>query len=354
MEKQTVERPEVSVVMAVYNGRPYLEESVESILSQTFEDFEFIIVNDGSEDGSGKILKQFAMKDERIQLVHQENRGHVASLNRGLKLAQGRYVARMDADDISHPERLRRQVNFLDDNPDVGVAGTQVTVIDEEGKEIDHWTPPTEPSLVAWRLLFNACFTHPSIMMRRSLLQELGGYALWAESAGDHELWTRAVQVSRLTTVPCTLLKFRRSGGSITATKRAEQMQVNCRAAANLHRVLLGESTNEDIAHFLVWLRQFGLERAVEETEVDDFESVYEYLGLLYRAHRERFGSHGSCIQVRREVLPRLDLMAAKMAEEKGAGIGLWYKIRARLMRPTYEVFPWLWRSARGKLLPEA
>lgn len=349
-----VKTPEVSVVMAVYNGQPYLEPSIRSILDQTLEDFEFIVINDGSEDRSGEVLEQFAAKDDRVRLIHQENRGHVRSLNRGLGLAQGQYIARMDADDISHLKRLERQVNFLDANPEIGIVGTQVEVINEQGKKIEHWTPPTEPSLVAWRLLFNACFTHPSIMTRRSLLEELGGYAPWAESAGDHELWTRAVRLSELTTIPCTLLKFRRTENSITATKRAEQMQVNCRAAANLHRVLLGASAEEDIAHFLVWLYQFGFERAVEETGVDDFESVYEYLGRLYRVHRERFGSQEANIQVRREVLPQLDLMAAKIAEEKGWSTGVWYKVRARLMPPTQEVFPWLWRATREKVMPAA
>jgi hypothetical protein len=127
-------------------------------------------------------------------------------------------------------------------------------------------------------------------------------------------------------------------------------MEVNCKAAANLHDALLGEMAKKKIAHFLVWLYQFGLERAVRETGVDDFESVYEYLGRLYRAHRERFGSQGANIQVRREVLPQLDLMATEIAEEKGWKTGLWYKMRARLMRPTYEVFPWLWQAMQDRL----
>jgi hypothetical protein len=131
-------------------------------------------------------------------------------------------------------------------------------------------------------------------------------------------------------------------------------MKFSCESAVeNLHRVLLGDLVDEDIAHFLIWLHQFGVERAVEETGVDNFESVYEYLGQLYQAHRARFNSQGWNIQVRREVLPRLDLMAAKIAEEKGMGVGFWYKVRARLMSPTYEVLPWLWRSARDKLIPE-
>jgi glycosyltransferase involved in cell wall biosynthesis len=347
-----MERPEVSVLMAVYNGRPYLETSVRSILNQTFEDFEFIIINDGSEDGSEKTLEQFAAKDERVRLVHQENKGLITSLNRGLGMARGKYIARMDADDISDSERFEEQVHFLDSNPGVGIVGTQVEVINKRGEEIDHWAPPTESCLLTWRLLFNAPYVHPSVMARRNLLENLNGYSMSALHSEDYELWTRVAQVSRLSTVPQTLLKFRLLESSVTGANRQEQMRTNCRVATDFHRVLLGGATDEDIARFLVWLYQFGLERAVEETGVDDFGAVYEYLGRLYRAHRERFGSQGPNIQVRREVLPRLDLMAAKIAEEEGMGVGLWYKIRARLMRPTYEVFPWLWRSAREKLMP--
>lgn len=343
-------KPVVSVVMAVYNGKPYLEKSVRSILEQTFKDFEFIIINDGSEDGSGEVLEEWAAIDDRVQLVHQENMGLIASLNRGLDLARGRYIARMDADDVSHPKRFELQVDFLDVNSGAGVAGTQVEVISEEGEHIDHWTPPRASSLIAWRLLFNAPYVHPSVMARRELLEELNGYSKSARHSEDYELWTRAIQVSCLTSVPHTLLKFRVSENSVTGSKRREQMETNCRVAERYHRVLLGDKVEESIAHFLVWLCQFGFERAVEETGVDDFESVHEYLGRLYRGHRDRFGSEDANIQVRREVLPRLDLMAEKIAEERGPGVGLWYKIRARLMRPTYEVFPWLWRAAREKI----
>lgn len=349
---RTMERPTVSVVMAVYNGQPYLEASIQSILNQTFKDFEFIIINDGSDDGSEEVLERSAEKDERIQLVHQENRGLITSLNRGLDRAQGKYIARMDADDISSPRRFERQVDHLNGCPDVGVVGTQVEVINEEGSRIDHWKPPTSTSLIAWRLLFNAAYVHPSIMARRKLLEKLDGYSRSAIYSEDYELWTRAVQVSRLTTVPHTLLKFRLSDDSVTGANRQEQMETNCRVAARYHNALLETSAEEDIAHFLVWLYQCGFERAVEETGVDDFESVYEYLGQLYRAHRERFGDRGTHIQVRREVLPQLDLMAAKIADKKGWAAGVWYKLRARLMRPTYEVFPWLWRAAREKVTP--
>jgi glycosyltransferase involved in cell wall biosynthesis len=188
-----MERPEVSVLMAVYNGRPYLETSVRSILNQTFEDFEFIVINDGSTDGSGEVLEQFAVSDKRIRVFHQENRGIVSSLNRGLEEAKGEYVARMDADDISLPKRLECQVHFLDSNPEIGIVGTQHVWIGRDGEVTHRPTLPTNSSFISWRLLFETCIVHPSILARRFLIQRLDGYADWAKYGEDYELWTRAV-----------------------------------------------------------------------------------------------------------------------------------------------------------------
>jgi glycosyltransferase involved in cell wall biosynthesis len=336
--------------MSVHNGNPYLEKAVRSILAQSFEDFEFIIINDGSTDGSRAILDQFGEQDDRVRLVHQPNRGLTPSLNRGLELARGEYIARMDDDDVSCPTRLQRQVHFLEANPGVGVLGGGAKVVDETGEWIGHWIPPKEHGRITWRLLFNACFTHPSVMMRRSLIQELGGYADWARYSQDHELWTRAALKTRLAALPDELIKFRRSEGSVTANSRDAQMETNCRAAAQLHQALLGSVADNDVAHFLVWLHQFDLDTATKETGIEDYRLVFEYLRALYKSHVDRFCEDGSRIQVRREVLPRLDLMADELAKHQGWGAGVWHKMRARFMSPVQEFIPWMWRAAHDRL----
>jgi hypothetical protein len=256
----------------------------------------------------------------------------------------------MDGDDISRPARLEKQVRFLEGNPGIGVLGGGAKVIDKNGEPIGHWIPPKEHVRITWRLLFNTCFTHPSVMMRHSLIQDLGGYADWARCSQDHELWTRVALETRLAALPDELIKFRRSEGSITATSRDAQMETNCRAAAQLHQALLGSAAKNDVAHFLVWLHQFDLETASEETGVEDFRSVFEYLRVLYRAHVERFCGDDSRIQVRREVLPRLDLMADELAKHQGWGAGVWHKARARFMPPVQEFIPWMWRAAQDRL----
>jgi hypothetical protein len=126
--------PTVSVVMSVFNGEPYLHEALESILNQTFRDFEFIIINDGSTDGSATVLESYRKSDSRLRVYHQENRGVGESLNRGCGLAQGKYIARMDADDIATSGRLMRQVEFMEGHPEVDVVGGAVEFIDATGK----------------------------------------------------------------------------------------------------------------------------------------------------------------------------------------------------------------------------
>ena len=123
--------PLVSVLMSVYNGDRYLDEAIDSILSQTYENFEFIIINDGSTDHTKDILSSYSNQDNRIRVFHQKNHGLTFSLNRGLELSRGKYVARMDADDISSPRRLEEQINYLRANPEVGVLGTQMEIINE-------------------------------------------------------------------------------------------------------------------------------------------------------------------------------------------------------------------------------
>ena len=130
--------PIVSVVMSVLNGERFLREAVESILDQSLREFEFIIINDGSTDFSGSILDSYQHKDPRLRVVHQENMGLVESLNRGCGLARGKYIARMDADDIAIQDRLRWQADFMETHPEVGVVGGAVEVIDTTGRSLPY------------------------------------------------------------------------------------------------------------------------------------------------------------------------------------------------------------------------
>ena len=201
--------PRVSVVMPVYNGEKYLAEAVESILGQTLRDFEFVIINDGSTDGSADILRRYQQEDARIRFYHQENQGWVASANRGCQLAQGEYIARMDHDDVSLPERLARQVWYLEAHPEIGVLGTWIQEIDSSGLTRDTRRKLTMPRVIEWGLCFESCLANPTVMMRRAVIERLGFYRAEATYAADYDLWARALSVTQLANIPEVLLQYR-------------------------------------------------------------------------------------------------------------------------------------------------
>ena len=226
--------PLVSVLMSVYNGDRYLNEAVESILSQTYEDFEFIIINDGSTDQTKEILSSFSEIDHRIRVFHQENHGLIFSLNKGLELARGKYVARMDADDISLPRRLEEQINYLRANPDVGVLGTQMEIINENGKKIGKYQVPCSHNLIIWQVLFGRPFAHPSVMFKKSIIEQVGGYSKKYTHAEDLELWSRLVGKTQFRNLSESLCKYRALSNSISVKYEDIQSQNAILARYNL------------------------------------------------------------------------------------------------------------------------
>ncbi|WP_394264915.1 glycosyltransferase family 2 protein [Bergeyella zoohelcum] len=169
-EYKTMKKPQVSVVMSVYNAEKYLSQSIDSILNQTFEDFEFIIIEDCSTDNSLTILEDYSMQDSRVKIIRkQENKGmkgFIENLNIGLHRAQGEYIARMDADDISHPTRFEKQVAFLRDNPDVFMVGSSINLIDEENNFIKRLEALERDSLIKRVMPKQISMYHPVIMFR--------------------------------------------------------------------------------------------------------------------------------------------------------------------------------------------
>jgi glycosyltransferase involved in cell wall biosynthesis len=320
------------------------------VLEQTFKDFEFVIVNDGSTDGTKEALEIFEEKDERIRLIHQKNTGVARALNRGLEVSRGRYIARMDADDITAPTRLQEQVDYLEAHPGIGIVGTQVDKIGPEGEIQGTWELPTDPEVIAWDLLFRPTFCHPTVMARRRLLVKLGGYAEWATHAEDYELWTRAVRETRLANLQQTLHYFRKWGGSITSVNLKAGIQTCCKAAVPLHETVLGEAVDEQVVCFLVWARFKSVDRAMEEVGIDDLVPVLEHLRCLYLGFVRRVLVNKSSIIVRRRAIDRCTQIAEKLSERKGWTKGIWYRFRARLLEPLNEVVPWLWAAAQDRL----
>lgn len=210
--------PRITVALSVHNNAAYLAEALDSILAQSFGDFELVIVNDGSSDASPAIIDAYAARDARIRAVHRPNSGLIASLNYILELARGEYVARMDGDDIALPERFARQVAFLDAHPDHGVVGTRVLRITETGEPkrgaaIDH---PLSAESVTAALESGPLLCHPSVMMRRDLLRAVGGYRPAYRHCEDYDLWLRLAERTRMANLPDRLLLYRYSGTQVS------------------------------------------------------------------------------------------------------------------------------------------
>jgi glycosyltransferase involved in cell wall biosynthesis len=228
--------PAISVAMSVYNNGPYLAEAIESILEQSFGDFELLVVNDGSTDESRSIIDGFAARDRRVRAIHQENRGLVPSLNRLLEEARGPLVARMDGDDISLPERFEKQIAFLADNPDHGVIGTWATCIDETGALRGNCgeKPVTHEEMVAG-FESGPLLCHPSVIMRRDVVRAVGGYRAAYRHCEDYDLWLRLGSVTRLANLRERLILYRHSESQVSSRHVVEQ-QVNAAIAFAAYR----------------------------------------------------------------------------------------------------------------------
>ena len=217
-------KPKVSVLMSVYNGERFVTEALKSIYNQTYQDFEVIIVDDGSTDRTSEILLN--LKDSRTFIYRNpENLGLTKSLNIGLKLCRGQYVARMDADDISHPQRFERQVKFLDENPGCLVLGCWYGRIDSDGKIWGSKETPTEYEDTKKQLLIEACVGHGTAIVRRAALVEVGGYNEQYTYAQDYDLWLRLSEVGLIRNLDEYLYLLRSWPGNISTIKLKEQTE---------------------------------------------------------------------------------------------------------------------------------
>lgn len=210
--------PKVTVLMAVYNGERYLREAMESVLCQTFRDFEFLIINDGSTDNTRELILSY--DDARIVLVDSEhNVGQTRSLNRGLELAAGELIARQDADDVSEPERLAKQVVFLNRHPEVALLGTWYKEIDVQGTVIGKGKLPCDTTDIRWSLLFFCPFVHSAVMFRKSVVSErIGFYNEALAYSQDYELWHRIARRLPVANLPEPLVRLRATPWSMTTT----------------------------------------------------------------------------------------------------------------------------------------
>jgi glycosyltransferase involved in cell wall biosynthesis len=226
--------PLISVCMPVYNAEQYVAEAVESILGQTLGDFEFLILDDGSTDGTRPILEGYAARDRRIRLTSRANRGLVATLNELIDQARGEFLARMDADDIALPERFRRQVDYLRAHPECSVVGCRVRVIDPDGDPLCDWFTERPHEEIDGLLLqeepLGPVICHPSILMRRDAVLAAGKYRDFPVGE-EIDLYLRLAESSRLAILPEVLLEYRQHLENFTHRPLQKVLRHDCRRA---------------------------------------------------------------------------------------------------------------------------
>ncbi len=236
---QNQRSPRVSVIMSVYNGEKYLSESIESILSQSFMDFEFIIIDDGSTDRTLKIIKSY--KDDRIIVFSRKNKGLVASLNEGISKARGKYIARQDADDVSLTTRLKKEVDYLDRHENYVAIGTW---FEEFGSDTTHYLnrPPISDSLSRLRLIWGTCFGHGTVMFDRQAGIRAGLYRENRWPAEDYDFWTRLSRQGKICNLPEKLYRYRVHKTSISIENSQLQVQKSSAIASENIKYYRGQS----------------------------------------------------------------------------------------------------------------
>jgi len=264
--------------MSVYNAMPYLPQAVESILGQTFGDFEFIVINDASTDESREVIDSY--RDARIRLLdNKENLGLTRSLNRAFQHAQGEFIARQDADDISLTQRLEKQISFLRDHQDVGLLGTSYQVINEAGQVLYTSHPPASDTEIRWITLFHNAFCHTSVMFRRNVvLQDTYPYNEAMRYAQDYELWSRLLRTTRAANLGEPLVQNRTHAANITTQQSESQKRLASEVSLANLRNLLGEDfpQQEDIE--CIRGKFFGRDKRLSATDVNSCSTLLTIL----------------------------------------------------------------------------
>jgi hypothetical protein len=236
--------PELTVIMTVYNGEPYLAPALDSVLTQSIRNFDILVIDDGSTDGTPAILENYAGRDSRITVISQENRGVVAALNRAYALVQTPYIARLDADDISAPQRLERQLNFLGRNPDVALLGGAATIINHAGdilQSLDLYSRdiPTSSADIKSVLPERNVFINSAVVVRRDAVLDAGGYRRPFQTAEDYDMWLRIAERHEVANLPEVIAQYRVHPSQTTTTRLEQQILagIGSRVSSNLRQL---------------------------------------------------------------------------------------------------------------------
>lgn len=275
-KKDDQSQPFVSVFMSVYNGGDYLADAVESVLNQTYQNYEFIIVNDGSKDGTADYLD--ALKDERVKVIHQENQGLGKPLNKWMRTCEGKYVMRLDADDICHETRMQKQVEFLEANPEVILVGSQIQMFSEKGKGSVSSLFTDHESILGGMLNGWHTQSHPTIMWRRTLLNHIPGYA-FSGAGEDWSFLLDAARFGKLANHPDVLYYYRLHGAS-NAWKGAKRVQAGLTYAIRRYELFIKTGEEYPLDDFMKEWNQRSLIKVLN-TELQAMSAVLYRKAML-------------------------------------------------------------------------
>jgi hypothetical protein len=291
--------PIISVVMSVFNGERFLAEAIESILDQEFKNFEFIVIDDGSTDRSASILDSYQDRDARMRVYHDKHAGLVNSLNRGCGLVRGKYIARMDGDDIANKDRLALQVDFMEAHQGIGVVGGSVEWINATGESLYISTNPAEDSEIKADLLRRRCsFWHPTVVLRREVFVRAGGYRCTVIGAEDYDFWLRIADNFQLANLATVLVKYRIHSGQVSIQQRIHQTRATLAAQLAAKRRKDGlpdplDGVKEITSEALV---AWGITIADQRKEI--FSDYRKWIRIMCKA-----GEYSSALKAAREVL---------------------------------------------------
>lgn len=288
-----VKEPPITVLMSVYNGERWLDEAIQSILNQTFTDFELIIVNDGSKDQSLDIINQFATNDRRIVVIDKPNTGLADSLNQGIKQAKGDWIARIDADDLCAPNRLQRQYEFAKTDSALVLIGSGLLQIDETGCPGKLYRYPASHKAIVCRLTtVRPLFAHSSAFYRTDVVKRLGGYRPRIKRGQDWDLWLRLSETGKIACIGEPLVKIRIHAGQITNDEQGQRQIIDSRVAMTSYWLRLdgfvdpvaADYPDADFNIFRTWvakrLQQNGL---------------FEYFAFIQKI-KQQLGSEGNLL----------------------------------------------------------
>ena len=284
-ENKTLKKtPEITVLMAVYNGGKFLRETIDSTLKQTYKDFEFLIVNDASTDATLKIIKSY--KDKRV-IVHNNNAniGQTKSLNIGLKLARGKYIARIDAGDFSYPARLEKQLKHIREHPEYILVGTAGVIVDSNGKLVNIACSPNTFPKILTKLFYDSPLIHISVLMEKDIIVKLGGYDENFSICADYELWSKLVRHNYcFTSISDVLVGYRVESNSLTYknfygksfSETSEIIKRNVNSLTNLN-------ISYEEAQRIRKMFTFGLQN-FSKNEIEDTETTFKKIFLNLRS----------------------------------------------------------------------